>query len=150
MNKKHKFTVQKIGTSFFAMHRMTMMPFQTRKNPAKKEKFHHQRWKNSKKMKKRKMLCFRKSIRGKQLYKKKLKMLLQRSLKWKKLKQNKNGKTTVIMVCFSSPSIYSYMKCAEVFHIFVTIFSALVLAPSLSSGIKSFAHRIRISVALQN
>lgn len=108
MNKKHKFTVQKIGTSFFAMHRKTMMPFQTRKNPAKKEKYHHhQRWKNSKKMKKRKMLCFRKSIRGKQLYKKELKMLLQRSLKWKKLKQNKNGKTTVIMVCFSSPSIYS-------------------------------------------
>ena len=100
---------KKIGTSFFAMHRKTMMPFQTRKNPAKKEKYHHhhQRWKNSKKMKKRKMLCFRKSIRGKQLYKKELKMLLQRSLKWKKLKQNKNGKTTVIMLCFSSPSIYS-------------------------------------------
>ena len=100
--QKHKFTVQKIKTSFFAMHRKTMMPFQTRKNPAKKEKFHHQRWKNSKKMKKRKMLCFRKSIRGKQLYKKELKMLLQRSLKWKKLKQNKNGKTTVIMLCLAS------------------------------------------------
>jgi len=59
-----------------------MMPFQTRKNQAKKaNSTTNFVERTAKKMKKRKMLCFRKSIRGKQLYKKELKMLLQRSLK---------------------------------------------------------------------
>ena len=106
-----------------------MMQFQTLKIPAKKEKFHHQRWKNSKKMKKRKMLCFRKSIRGKQLYKKKLKMLLQRSLKWKKLKQNKNGKTTVIMSCTLLRATYNCLFIELNLNLprLLTIFSGAII-----------------------
>ena len=82
------------------------------------------------------MLCFRKSIRGKQLYKKKLKMLLQRSLNEKKLKQNKNGKTTVIMSCTLLRPIYIHSILIELNPRSLTIFSGAIVDTSLPSGDK--------------
>ena len=92
--KKRKFTVQKIGTSFFAVHRKTWCRFRHKK--ASKKKFTINVERTAKKWKSEKCYVLENQSVANSCTKKKLKMLLQRSLKGKKLKLNKNGKTTVI------------------------------------------------------
>ena len=93
--KKRKFTVQKIRTSFFAVHRKTWCRFRLEKNPAKRSSTINIE-RTAKKWKSEKCYVLENQSVANSCTKKKLKMLLQRSLKGKKLKLNKNGKTTVI------------------------------------------------------
>lgn len=130
--KKRKFTVQKIRTSFFAVHRKTWCRFRLEKNPAKRNSTINVE-RTAKKWKSEKCYVLENQSVANSCTKKKLKMLLQRSLKGKKLKLNKNGKTTVIT------STVELLFAVWFIH---KLYSALLssLSSYLSSSLCSLTH----------